>query len=63
MKELHYWGIENDTNEKKDWLEDYLEKCNKSLKRSSVILKEEPQVNIDLPPANQDISNGVPNLD
>ena len=45
MKELHYWGIENDTNQK-DWLEDYLEKINKSIKKSSVINEEAPKVNV-----------------
>lgn len=48
MKELHYWGIENDTNSK-DWLEQYLEKCNNSIKRNSVIKEQPPKVNQTLP--------------
>lgn len=56
MKELHYWGIENDTNQK-DWLENYLEKCNKSIKNKSVIRDEPPKAQ----PQNQDIGYEVIN--
>ena len=63
MKELHYWGIEDDNNNQKEWLENYLEKCNNSIKKKSFV-KEDLKLNLpskDKQPQNQDIGYSMPN--